>query len=216
MTASIIDKAREIFQAAYENRYTWDEKFPGYTADLTWQQAQDTYQAQITVQPDFKVEVTGIENESIKEAIKKHLWDIVTHRKRSSFIQTHGNNIFTLGEEDAKGTVEILVSGESMGSHYKVTGKVISQVSRQMGGLAFTIDTESTQQTEEGYLPTHYQAIFRDAATQNLKATRHHIDTYEKIGAYYLPSRQVITTVDEKGQTTEVIFQFSNINLLAN
>jgi len=216
MTFSIADKARAIFQTAYENRYTWDEKFPGYTAELVWQQAQDTYQAKITVQPDFKIEVTAIEHESIKEVIKKHFWDIVTHRKRSSFTQTHGKNIFTLGEEDANGTVEILVSGEAMGSHYKVTGEVITQVSRQMGGLAFTIDTESTIQTEEGYLPTHYQAIFRDGTTQSLKATRHHIDTYEKIGSYYIPSRQEIKTIDEKGQTTEVIVQFSNITLLPN
>jgi hypothetical protein len=26
--------ARELFQAAYENRYTWDANFPGYTATV--------------------------------------------------------------------------------------------------------------------------------------------------------------------------------------
>ena len=26
--------ARELFQAAYENRYTWDKNFPGYSADI--------------------------------------------------------------------------------------------------------------------------------------------------------------------------------------
>ncbi|MGB3571757.1 MAG: DUF3386 family protein, partial [Phormidesmis sp.] len=25
--------AREMVQAAYENRYTWDKAFPGYTTD---------------------------------------------------------------------------------------------------------------------------------------------------------------------------------------
>ncbi len=213
MTNSITDKAREVFQVAYENRYTWDENFPGYTADLELQQAEETYHAQITVQPDLKVEVTGIVDPTLKDAINRHLWDIVTHRKRSTFTQSHSKNTFTLGKEDAKGAVEILVSGDAMGSHYKVTGDIITTVSRQMGGLAFTIDTQSTLQTEQGYLPTQYQAIFRDTESQTLKATRHHLDTYEKIGSYYLPSRQAITTVDEKGQTTETIYQFTNIKL---
>lgn len=216
MTTSITDQAREVFKAAYENRYTWDENFPGYTADLSLQQLPETHQAQITVQPDFQVEVTGTQlDPTIQDAINRHLWDIVTHRKRSSFAAAHSKNTFTLGEEDANGAVEILVTGDAMGSHYKVTGTIITQVSRQMGGLAFTIDTQSTLQTEEGYIPTHYQAIFRDAQTQNLKATRHHVDTYEKIGSYYLPERQVVTTIDEQGQTTEVVYQFSNLKLLA-
>jgi Protein of unknown function (DUF3386) len=213
MTTSITDKAREVFQSAYENRYTWDENFPGYTADLELQQVQETYQAKITVFHDYQIEVKGIEDITIKDAINRNLWDIVTHRKRSSFAVSHSKNTFTLGEQDANGAVEVLVSGDAMGSQYKVTGKVITQVSRQMGGLAFTIDTQSTFQTEQGYLPTQYQAIFRDAQSQNLKATRYHLDTYEKIGSYYLPSRQVITTIDEQGQTTEVVYQFTNIQL---
>ena len=217
MPTSIVDEARQVFQAAYENRYTWDENFPGYSADLTWKQDETTYQAKFTVRPDFKVEVEGLpEDEKLQSAINRHLQDIVTHRKRSSFTQTHSKNTFTLGSEDSNGAVEILVSGDAMGSHYKVTGDVITQVSRQMGGMAFTIDTESTLQTEEGYLPTHYQAVFRDAATQTLKATRHHVDTYVKIGSYYLPSRQVVTTIDDQGKTTETIFEFTNITLLAS
>ncbi|MGB5592975.1 MAG: DUF3386 family protein [Crocosphaera sp.] len=27
---------RDLFRAAYENRYTWDQNFPGYTADVTF------------------------------------------------------------------------------------------------------------------------------------------------------------------------------------
>jgi len=29
--------ASELFRAAYENRYTWDENFPGYSADVQLQ-----------------------------------------------------------------------------------------------------------------------------------------------------------------------------------
>ncbi len=32
------DLARDRFKAAYENRYTWDENFPGYTTELELKQ----------------------------------------------------------------------------------------------------------------------------------------------------------------------------------
>ena len=28
--------AQDLFRAAYENRYTWDKSFPGYTAEITY------------------------------------------------------------------------------------------------------------------------------------------------------------------------------------
>lgn len=31
-------QARDLFRAAYENRYTWDSDFPGYVADVELRQ----------------------------------------------------------------------------------------------------------------------------------------------------------------------------------
>jgi len=211
MSTSTTQDAQKIFQVAYENRYTWDENFPGYTADLLLQDDQTSHKTNVIVTKDLQTKVEG----EMAESINKHLWDIVTHRRRSNFSQAHGKNSFSLGESDDTGAVEIFVTGESMGSHYRVRGNIISQVTRQMGGLSFTIDTEEILQTEDGYLPIKYQAIFRDAATGNLKAKRHHIDSYEKLGKYYIPSRQQITTFEDQGEAREVIFQFSNITLLS-
>jgi hypothetical protein len=214
MSIDIATNAQEIFQAAYENRYTWDENFPGYTAELSFKQSDSTYNAQITVNSEFLVEVDGISEQNIKELVTKHIADIATHRRRSAFGKAHGKNSFAIGKEIAGGTLEILVSGEAMGNNYQITGKVITQVNRQMGGLVFTIDTEAVVETEEGYLPSRYQAIFRDATTQSVKATRYHIDSYEKSGKYYIPSHQSISTLDGSGQKIESTFQFSNIQLL--
>lgn len=205
--------ARELFRCAYENRYTWDANFPGYSAEIEIKQGDEVYTGKVRINSDLTVEVTDIEDEKVQESVYNQMRDIVTHRKRSTFEKAHGKNEFSLGEEDATGAVEILVKGDAMGSNYKVRGTEICQVSRVMGPMAFTINTNDSLDTGEGYVSTGYNAIFRDAKTGNLKAKREFEETYEKIGNYYVMTRQVVHAIDGDNRiTTE--FNFSNIKLL--
>ncbi len=206
--------ARELFQAAYENRYTWDDNFPGYTANLEVKQGDETYSGKVIVNSDLSVEITDIADEKVKESIYNQMRDIITHRKRSDFEKSHGKNKFDLGESDATGAVEILVTGDAMGSNYKVRGKEICQVSRVMGPMAFTINTKESLDTGDGYISTGYNAIFRDSKTGDLKGKRDFVETYDKLGDYYLPSRQVIHAIDKDESKTTTEFNFSNIKLL--
>jgi hypothetical protein len=205
--------ARELFRSAYENRYTWDEHFPGYSADVEIKQGDEVYKGKVRINGDLTVEITGIEDEKVYESVYNQMRDIVTHRKRSQFEKAHGKNEFSLGEADTTGAVEILVKGDAMGSNYKVRGTEICQVSRVMGPMAFTINTNESLDTGEGYVSTGYNAIFRDAKTGNLKAKREFEETYEKVGNYYVMTRQVVHAIDgDQRITTE--FNFSNIKLL--
>jgi hypothetical protein len=207
------NQARDLFRAAYENRYTWDERFPGYTADIILTQGDEVYSGQIQVNADYSVEVAGIEDEKVKESIYNQMRDIVTHRKRSNFEASHGKNEFSLGESDPTGAVEILVTGDAMGSNYKVRGQEICQVSRVMGPMAFTINTEESLNTGEGYISIRYNAIFRNAKNNELKGKRDFKENYEKVGAYYLPSCQVINAIDTGGETSTTEFNFINLQL---
>ena len=205
--------ARELFQAAYENRYTWDANFPGYRADIEIKQGDEVYKGEVRINGDLTVEVTGITDEKVQESVYNQMRDIVTHRKRSTFEKAHGKNEFSLGESDATGAVEIRVKGDAMGSNYKVRGTEICQVSRVMGPMAFTINTNESLDTGEGYVSTGYNAIFREAKTGNLKTKREFEESYEKVDNYYVMTRQVVHAIDgENRLTTE--FNFSNIKLL--
>ena len=44
--------ARDFFRSAYENRYTWDHNFPGYTADVTFIADDKTITAKAQVSAD--------------------------------------------------------------------------------------------------------------------------------------------------------------------
>lgn len=205
--------ARELFQAAYENRYTWDEKFPGYSAEIEIKQGDEVYTGNVRIKQDLSVEVTGIADEKVQESVYNQMRDIVTHRKRSSFEKAHGKSSFDIGETDSTGAVEIFVKGDSMGSNYKVRGIEICQVSRVMGPMAFTINTNESLDTGEGYISAGYNAIFRNAKTGDLKGKREFEETYEKVGDYYVMTRQVVHAIEEEGRTTTE-FNFSNIKLL--
>ena len=205
--------ARELFRAAYENRYTWDENFPGYSAQVQLKQGDEVYTGKIRINQDLSVEVTGIEDEQVQEGIYTQLRDIVTHRKRSQFDSAHGKNEFNLGKTDETGAMEILVKGDSMGSNYKIRGTEICQVSRVMGRMAFVIDTHESLDTGEGYLATRYDAVFRNPQTDEVTAVLKFEDTYEKLGNYYVMTKQVVQEY-KQGERTITEFNFSNVKLL--
>lgn len=205
--------ARELFRAAYENRYTWDQNFPGYSADVQLKQGDEVYTGKVRINRDLSVEVTGIEDEQVQESIYTQLRDVVTHRKRSAFDQAHGKSEFSLGDRDQTGAVEIRVKGDAMGSNYKVRGSEISQVSRVMGRMAFVIDTHETLDTGAGYVATRYDAVFRNPQTNEVTQVLNFKETYDKIGDYYVMTQQIVQAY-QQGKRTVTEFNFSNVKLL--
>ncbi len=206
--------ARELFRAAYDNRYTWDGNFPGYTADVNYQAGDQTHTAKAQINSDYKFEVSGIDDEEAKKAIHGQVWEIAVHRVRNSFEQSHGQNVFTLGKTDETGAVEIFVSGKSEGDGYKVRDRVVSMVHRHIHSVVVTIYTHAVLDTGSGYISTQYDSVYHDAKTGEPKGEKSDFeDTYEKVGDYYILSRRVIkTTVD--GQPVTYDFGFTNIQLL--
>lgn len=205
--------AREKFRAAYENRYTWNENFPGYSADIQLTQGDEVYTGKVRVNRDLSVEVTGIEDEKVQESVYTQLRDVVTHRKRSAFDQSHGKNEFNFGKTDETGAVEILVKGDSMGSNYKVRDTEICQVSRVMGRMAFVIDTHESMDTGEGYVASRYDAVFRNPQTNEVTSVLKFEETYENVGDYYVLTKQVVQQY-KQGDRSDTEFNFSNVRLL--
>ena len=205
--------AREKFRAAYENRYTWNENFPGYSADIQLTQGDEVYTGKVRINRDLSVEVTGIEDEKVQESVYTQLRDVVTHRKRSAFEQSHGKNEFNFGKTDETGAVEILVKGDSMGSNYKVRDTEICQVSRVMGRMAFVIDTHESMDTGEGYVASRYDAVFRNPQTDEVTSVLKFEEFYQKVGDYYVLSKQVVQQY-KQGERITTEFNFSNVKLL--
>lgn len=206
--------AREFFRSAYENRYTWDHNFPGYTADVTMTADGKTVTGKAKVDADFKAEVSGVEDEAAQKAIHGQLWEIAIHRVRRDFEDTHGANTFSYGKTLDDGSVEILMGGKSEGDRYHVRDNEVSMVHRHIHGTVVTIHTFSSHDTGEGYLSHKYDSVYHDPKTGEQKGGRSVFeDNYEKIGDYVILTERKIQTETDKG-TAEQIFRFSNIQLL--
>ncbi|MBJ7298382.1 MAG: DUF3386 domain-containing protein [Nostocales cyanobacterium LE14-WE4] len=206
--------AQELFQAAYQNRYTWDGNFPGYTADITYKYDDQVIKGQVVIDANMKAEVLNVEDEAAKKAIHGQAWEIAVHRVRRAFEQTHGANTFRPGDTDATGAVEIFVGGKSEGDKYKVRNNEVCHVHRLIHGTFVTIDTFSSHDTGEGYLSHTYNSVYHDPETAAQKGGKSDFtDEYEKVGNYYILNRREIRTeIAERISIQDFIF--SNIELL--
>jgi Protein of unknown function (DUF3386) len=206
--------AQELFRAAYDNRYTWDQNFPGYTADITFRYDNTVITGQVIVNAELKAEVLGVEDESAKKAIHGQAWEIAIHRVRRTFEATHGANTFRYGTTDENGAVEILMGGKAEGDRYKVHNNIVTLVHRRIHGVVVTINTFGVQETGEGYLPHTYDSVYHDPTTGEQKGgVSNFVDEYEKVGGYFVLNRREIST-NTGGKTSVQEFVFSNIKFL--
>jgi Protein of unknown function (DUF3386) len=95
--------ATELFRAAYENRYTWDKSFPGYTADVVLTQGSEKFTGTIQVNPNLSATVNGIDNVEANKSIEGQLREVAIHRIRRTFEETHSKNTFEYGDTDETG-----------------------------------------------------------------------------------------------------------------
>ncbi|WP_309741053.1 MULTISPECIES: DUF3386 domain-containing protein [unclassified Chamaesiphon] len=206
--------AQELFQAAYENRYTWEPNFPGYTAAVEFKYGDTVLNGTIVVKANLSAEVMGIEDEEARNSILGQLREVAIHRVRRTFAETHGKNTFSYGETDATGAVEILMGGKSEGDRYKLRNNEVCHVHRHIHGIMVTIDTFSSHDTGAGYLSHRYDSIYADPATGEIKSGKIVFeDNYQKVGDYQILSQRIIEAVEDgKPVTTE--FNFTNIELL--
>ena len=210
---------REVFRAAYENRYTWDPGFGGYGGRCVWQQGDRRVEGTFQVGSDLKATVEGVDDEEIKKALASQLWEVAIHRVRRSFDQTHGENTFTAGDTDAVGT-EVIMGGKNAGDRYRIKDNVVTMVHRHIHGTVVTIFTLSTTDTGAGYLSHTYTSRYSDPATGEAKGgTSTFTDTFTPLtptGPWVLAERVVIT---EAGDTAEgsssQTFRFEDLAPLA-
>ena len=207
--------AEEMFRKAYENRYTWDKNFSGYTAEVTMKTGDTSYSGKIVINSDLKFEVQGVEDETAHNAIKNQLWEMTIHRVNHSFEKSHGENTFSFGETDDSGAIEILVGGAGQGNSYKIKNDCVCFVNRKIGTKIVNIDTFDFKQTEKGYLAEGYDSVYIDPETKEfLSGKTVFADNFEQVGNYYvLTSRKITSKKGGESQTTEFIF--SNFEALS-
>ena len=203
--------ARELVHAAYENRYTWDKNFPGYTTDVTLKLGDQTFTGTAKVNPDLSAEVFDIEDETAHKVVKNQLWEVAIHRVSRPFEKSHGENTFKIDGTDEQGAVKIAVGGKAEGDAYKVKDNEFVMVHRHIHGVVVTINTFSSYDTGSGYLSHTYDSVYHDPKTGELKQGRSEFtDDYTEVGGYTILAKRTVTSAD----SADMEITFSNSQLL--
>lgn len=213
-TIQTIDAAA-LFRAAYENRYTWDSTFPGFSAIAHLEQDGTVHQADVTVSSDLKITLTNTSSEEAAETIRNQIQEIIVHRVRRKFEEVHGKNEFAWGDTDASGAVTVLVGGAAMGDQYKVHNNAITLVHRHIHGTVVTINVLSTMDTGEGYLPVDYESFYSNpnvTGSDNPKQ-RHH-NEYACFDGYFILIMRQVSQADSADKVKPHELRLTDIALL--
>ncbi|MBD2472613.1 DUF3386 domain-containing protein [Nostoc sp. FACHB-145] len=208
--------AAQVFRNAYDNRYTWDSKFPGYTAAVELKYGKGTYKGRVRVNPDMSVEVTGIDQKEPRQIVENSLGMMLTHRRRVPFDKAHKNSNFKYGTANQTGSVEIIQQQGKTEARYQVSDNQLKQVNRSIGNMAVTVDVLNSQETSDGYLPTRYRTTFRNPKSQEVLGVEDSEDNFEKIGGYYVLTRQIIKDFQQDKLINGAEFHYTDLQLLSN
>ena len=207
---------KEIFQKAYEKRYTWNPDFSGYKGKCIFLANNDSYEGKFSIGKDFKPEIHNIEDREIVKSISSQLFEVSIHRVKREFEVVHSKNNFKLTKGSRSG-IEMRVSGKNEGDKYRVKNNCINMVYRKIHGIIIEIFVEEFFDTGSGFLSKKYTSQQIDQNT--LKANKvklEYEDKFIKIGSpeiWILNSRFIKYT--NKNQEEEIQkYIFEELSLL--
>ena len=161
----------KLFRRAYENRYTWDEKFRGYSGSCLYQKGSSVYEGKFLISNDLKPQVIDIKDEAIEKLISSQLWEVAIHRVRRDFESIHSENTFTSGDVNDIG-LEVLVGGKNQGDRYRIKDDVVTMVHRHIHGSLINIFTQKIKDTGSGYLSSTYTSQYFDPVSRKPKSKK--------------------------------------------
>ena len=208
---------KEIFQDAYEKRYTWNDEFSGYGGKCKLYIDDKRYEGNFILGKDLKPQIKNIENNDIVKSISSQLFEVSIHRVKRDFQSIHSNNIFNLIKNSHKG-IEMQVSGKNDGDRYRVKDKSINMVYRKIHGVIIEIFVQEFLDTGFGVLSKKYTSQQIDPTTHKANSPiLEYEDNFEKIdkkNIWLLNSRK-IECLNESHEKKSQKFIFEDLFLLS-
>ena len=179
--------ARAQMRKAHESQYTWDKKFPGFTADFTFTHDHSpTVVGKLRVTRAYQIEVVCADA-SVKAAVHAEASQFVSYRQSKSFEELYGTAQIGFGEINDQ-TTEIIVSDDTAaGSSFLLRDREILRISRSYGRVRFVNQVTSLKTEDNRFIANQAELNFYSNETGTLVGQSKYTDRYEKVGAYWLP-----------------------------
>jgi hypothetical protein len=209
--------AKILLQTAYDRRYTWNEAFPGYEAEVAVKYQGSYIQGSVRLLPDLNAATKDIIDKNIRQVTLAQMQMAASQLQHTTFEEMHGQFDFKLLKNE-DGVAEIEETKDDLSARYRVKDQEMIQVDRNLGEMTVQIKTIDSLKTPAGYLQTHFQATFRDLKTKEILEQDDIRDEFQKVGDYYLLAKREIRRGD--GETwvsklyPDTTLRFSNFRLL--
>ena len=202
---------KEIFQKAYENRYTWPSNFHGFKGNCIFHDNDENYNGTFLIGKNFQPQIQDIFEKEVVNKISTQLFEVVIHRVKKSFDEIHSKNQFNFLGKSEDG-IEMQVSGKNEGDKYRVRDGNINMVFRKIHGIIIEIFVEKFFDTGNGVLSCKYSSqqldvISRTPKTHKLKYTDNFIKI-QNTDLWVLESRTInYKNKDKEDSTLKYVFK---------
>ena len=208
---------KEIFQKAYEKRYTWNNDFRGYKGKCIFSLNNKDYEGKFLLGKDFKPEIENIDDQNIVKSISSQLFEVSIHRVKREFEEIHSKNNFKLIKNTESG-IEMIVSGKSEGDKYRVKNNCINMVYRKIHGIFIEIFVQEFFDTGSGFLSKKYTSQQIDPITLQANSLKFkYEDSFVNIGSknvWILKSR-LIKYLNKNKEEEIQKFIFEDLSLIS-
>ena len=207
---------KEIFQKAYEKRYTWNTNFSGYKGKCIFSVNKDSYEGKFSLGKDFKPEIQNIDDQEIVKSISSQLFEVSIHRVRREFEAIHSKNNFKLINDSDNG-IEMIVSGKSEGDKYRVKNNCINMVYRKIHGFIIEIFVQEFFDTGTGILSKKYTSQQLDPNTLEAYSPKlDYEDNFIKVGQnnIWLLHSRFIKYQNQNNDLEKLKYVFEDLTLL--
>jgi len=207
---------KEIFQKAYQNRYTWNNEFNGYKGKCIFFYKKNIHEGEFLLGKDFKPNIQNIEDDKIAKSIASQLFEVSIHRVKREFKSVHSENNFNLIKKSESG-IEMSVSGKNQGDKYRVQNDCINMVYRKIHGTIIEIFVQEFLHTGKGTLSKKYSSQSIDPNTLKAKSQKlEYEDEFINIGeeGFWILNSRKIKYLNQNQEEETQKFVFENLSLL--
>jgi len=213
MTSSEFN-CKELFKEAYENRYTWPNKFNGYKGKCIFVENEKSIEGEFILDGNFKTKIINISDNNIVKGISSQLFEVAIHRVKREFSEVHNNNNFKfLGESEKGMTIEVL--GKNEGDKYIIKDKKINMVFRKIHGIIIEIFVQEFIDTGDGYLSKKYSSQQLDIKTLTPKSKiLEYEDNFVNLGinSIWVLESRIIKFLDDNHKANEIKYIFKELS----
>jgi Protein of unknown function (DUF3386) len=185
-------QASRLLADARAARANW-EKFPGFSADAEVNIDGKLSRGTVKVSATGKVAFDKLDPEAEAWA-KRHLSSVVAHRIDDS---ASLNTPCAFADNDANHPLgrAITVLSDELHSSYRVRGKEIIVVNRQMKDQKFSITVLENRTNKDGkILPATFVVHYWGAKSGDLQRTESHSQTWTRVDGFDLPATAYVIT----------------------